>query len=143
MAKNGFIKKSYRKVKAAASEKYVEYKKEKAQERAASKMIRAKARAAGYKEKETQAIRYAKESERYRTTRKLKAMKAPRAAGGTAGSIIGYLAGPQTRKKGLDVGGMNKMLGVGGGFKGYQTAAMGKPKKRKNKSKELSRMMGL
>ena len=63
MAKNGFFKKTYRKAKGAASEKYEEYKREKAMERAASKQIKAKAKAAGYQERETQAIRYAREKE--------------------------------------------------------------------------------
>ena len=141
MAKNGFFKKTYRKAKGAASEKYEEYKREKAMERAASKQIKAKAKAAGYRERETQAIRYAKESERYKTSQRLKTMKQPRPSYG--GNGLSYLMGPTTssKRKGNGSSAMNQMLGVGGGMPTFY----GTPSKKKGKKGKdpLSRMVGI
>mgnify|MGYP003138155893 CR=1 FL=1 len=125
MAKNGFFKKTFRKAKTAASEKYEEYKKDKAQERAATKTIRAKAKAAGYKEKETQAIRYAREKEKYKTSRRIKAMKDPKTTGFAAG--LSYLAGPPS-KKGPNI---SSMLGTGNGLQMYAKRATGKSRKKR------------
>lgn len=132
MGENGFFKKSFRKVKTAASEKMAEYKREKAYERAASKQIKSKARVAGYKAREKQAVRYAEESARYKTTQKLKAMKRPRP------SFSGF--GGTTK-----VSGLNTMLGGSNFIQGYASRAMGKPTSRKKKPRKnnLNKMLGV
>lgn len=132
MGKNGFFEKSFKKVKAAASEKMAEYKREKAYERAASKQIKSKARVAGYKAKEKQAVRYAEESARYKTTQKLKAMKRPRPSFSGFGSTT-------------QVSGLNTMLGGSNFLQGYASRAMGKPTSRKKKPQKdtLSKMLGV
>tara|TARA_R100000656_G_scaffold114808_2_gene87306 strand:+ start:88 stop:600 length:513 start_codon:yes stop_codon:yes gene_type:complete len=142
MAKNGFFKKTFRKAKASASEKYESYRKEKAQEVAAGKLIRKKAKAAGLREKETQAIRYAQETEKYRTSERLKAMKRPRT---TFSQGMGYLAGPTTKKRNGSAYSkdMNTLLGTGSGFIGaYAKSAVGKPKTKMTKATTYVRTKG-
>ena len=127
MGKNGFFKKTFRKAKSAASEKFEEYKKEKTYERVASKQIKSKARAARYKAREKQAVRYAEKSEEYKTTKRLRAMKRPRPRPSFSGA------------------GLNTMLGGSNFLQGYASRAMGKPmrKGKKPKKNNLNKMLGV
>lgn len=62
--------------------------------RAADEQIRKKAREAGLREREQQEIRYARESERIRTSQRLKELRAPKKASGGFMMGGGSLLGP-------------------------------------------------
>jgi hypothetical protein len=131
MAKNGFLKKTFRKAKTVASKKYEEYKKESAYKRAAESRIKKKAKEAGYRAKETQAIRYAQEKEKYKTSQRLKTMKRP---GTSFSQGLSYITGPSTLKGKGNGSSMNRMLGTNGG-NGMNTLLFGKQPRSKTTSK--------
>ena len=91
-----FLKKTLKKGKAAAAKKYEEYKIERKKEREIERKIRTKAKQAGYQEKEKQAMRYAREKEKYKTDTRLKTMRSGTTSFGT---ITTALTGPTTKKK--------------------------------------------
>ena len=141
MAKNGFFKKTFRKVKTAASEKYEEYKKESAYKQAAESRIKKKATEAGYRAKETQSIRYAEEKEKYKTSQRLKSMKRP---GTSFSQGLSYISGPSTSRKKGSGSSINTMLGASGG-NGMGNLLFGSTGRKKGKKGKdpLSRMVGI
>ena len=86
--------------------------KRKAYKQRMEKRITSKAEAASYQERETQAIRYARESAKYKTSQRLKAMKKP---GTSFSQGLSYITGPTTLKGKGSGSSINRMLGTSGG----------------------------